>query len=277
MIIGRVLGAAIGMFFGNVLGLIIGFFLGWRLDRLVSGEGRVYRIERGRRQQQNHQFIDSTFSVMGHIAKSSGRVSEADIMLASSLMDRLDLTGEMRQRAKDNFRRGKAGAFDLAAELRELRQNTVGRRDLLQFFLEMQIQLAFANGHLHESKRHILRIAASELGFSVIELERILSMIEAQQQFHQSGGHYRHHGTGGSRHQTHHVNPAVELQNAYQILGVSADSDEREIKKAYRKLMSQHHPDKLAAKGLPQEMMEMAKQRTQDIQKAYELVKKHRG
>ena len=53
--------------------------------------------------------------------------------------------------------------------------------------------------------------------------------------------------------------------------------DATTIKRAYRKLMSEHHPDKLVAKGLPPEMMEMAKQKAQEIQKAYELIKEQKG
>ena len=63
----------------------------------------------------------------------------------------------------------------------------------------------------------------------------------------------------------------------YDRLGVSKDASQDEIKRAYRKLMSEHHPDKLVAKGLPPEMMEMAKQKAQEIQKAYELIKEKKG
>ena len=67
------------------------------------------------------------------------------------------------------------------------------------------------------------------------------------------------------------------LRDAYAILGVSADVSDADAKKAYRKQMSQHHPDKLAAKGLPPEMMNMAKEKAQEIQQAWELIKQARG
>ena len=68
-----------------------------------------------------------------------------------------------------------------------------------------------------------------------------------------------------------------QLADAYQLLGVSSDSSDSEIKRAYRKLMSRHHPDKLVAKGLPEEMMQMATQKTQDIKAAYEMIKASRA
>ena len=61
------------------------------------------------------------------------------------------------------------------------------------------------------------------------------------------------------------------------MLGVSPQDEGLTIKRAYRKLMSEHHPDKLVAKGLPPEMMEMAKQKTQAIQQAYDLLKREKG
>ena len=53
--------------------------------------------------------------------------------------------------------------------------------------------------------------------------------------------------------------------------------NEQELKKAYRRQMNQHHPDKLVAKGLPDEMIEIATQKTQDIKAAYEIIKTERG
>ncbi|WP_000441680.1 DnaJ domain-containing protein, partial [Salmonella enterica] len=67
------------------------------------------------------------------------------------------------------------------------------------------------------------------------------------------------------------------LEDACNVLGVKTTDDATTIKRAYRKLMSEHHPDKLVAKGLPPEMMEMAKQKAQEIQKAYELIKEQKG
>ena len=67
---------------------------------------------------------------------------------------------------------------------------------------------------------------------------------------------------------------SLTLTQAYKILGVSKGSSEAEIKKAYRRLMSQHHPDKLVSKGLPDEMVALATEKTQEIRKAYDTIKK---
>ena len=61
------------------------------------------------------------------------------------------------------------------------------------------------------------------------------------------------------------------------MLGVDESASNPEIKKAYRKLMSQHHPDKMAARGVPEEMIRMATEKTAEISKAYEMIKENRG
>ncbi len=50
-----------------------------------------------------------------------------------------------------------------------------------------------------------------------------------------------------------------------------------EVKRSYRRLMSQNHPDKLVARGLPESMLEVAKQKTQAIQAAFERIRESRG
>ena len=69
----------------------------------------------------------------------------------------------------------------------------------------------------------------------------------------------------------------MPVKDYYTLLKIEPNADLATIKKAYRKLMSQHHPDKLMAQGVPAEMLELAKRRTQDIQAAYELIKQRRS
>ena len=90
----------------------------------------------------------------------------------------------------------------------------------------------------------------------------------------QFGGGYHQQSSGGAWQQAQR---GPTLEDACNVLGVKPTDDQTTIKRAYRKLMSEHHPDKLVAKGLPPEMMEMAKQKAQEIQKAYELIKEKKG
>jgi DnaJ like chaperone protein len=67
------------------------------------------------------------------------------------------------------------------------------------------------------------------------------------------------------------------IADAYKALGLTSESTDQEIKKTYRKLMSQNHPDKLMGQGLPEDMIKVATERSQEIQAAYDYLKKHRN
>jgi len=67
------------------------------------------------------------------------------------------------------------------------------------------------------------------------------------------------------------------IEDAYSMLGVKSDATDGEVKKSYRKLMSQHHPDKLVSRGLPEEMIKLATEKTVEIKAAYEQIKKERN
>lgn len=271
---GKVLGAFFGFLLGHLIGALIGLWIGHRFDR---GMGLQSAFRRGPTQEQQAVFFHATFAVMGHIAKSSGQVTEQEIRMASNLMDRMRLAGEQRARAQESFRQGKEAGFPLRETLAEFRRASQGQRDILRFFLEVQLQAAFADGRVEDGERAILHTIADELGFSRIELARILAMAEAQMNFfNRAHGQYQGGGAGGQQYRQK-APSADRLKDAYQLLGVNESDSDQDIKRAYRKEMSKHHPDKLAAKGLPPEMMEMAKEKAQEIQQAWEWIREARG
>jgi len=259
----RIWGKVLGFLFGimlskHLLGGLIGMWLGHRFDKGLGLDfsGLAQQSE----EHRQAAFFYSTFAAMGFVAKANGQVSQHEIAFASAYMAKLGLNSEMRQQAQDAFREGKMAGFPLDEHLKKFKRLCIGRQDLLLLFLEMQIQVAFADGELDEDERKALHRIAKILGFSTIELDRLLEMIVAGANFHQQGQGVKK------------VTSAQQLENAYTLLGVKKTDSEKDIKKAYRKLMAQHHPDKLVAKGLPPEMMEIAKQKTQDIQSAYEMI-----
>ena len=126
-------------------------------------------------------------------------------------------------------------------------------------FLEILISTALADGEFHNNERKILENIANDLGFEKYQFDSLLSRLEG----------FSHFENGGSG--------PKKLAAAYELLGVNEGTSDQELKKVYRKQMNQHHPDKLIAKGLPDEMIEIATQKTQDIKAAYELIKKARS
>ena len=246
----------------NFIGAAIGLWVGHLFDKgtSVNFDG-LYQSKETDRQAA---FFYCTFSVMGHVAKAKGRVTEHEIAFANAYMDKLGLRGDLRKEAQEAFRDGKTTGFPLAARLAKFKESCRGRNDLLLLFLEIQIQVAFADGNLESVEREVLHNIANTLGFSPRELDRLFDMIIAGAKFHQQQGN-----TPGETNEK-------QVSRAYRLLGVKSSDSDRDIKKAYRKLMAQHHPDKLVAKGLPKQMMEQAKQKAQDIQSAYEMVQASR-
>ena len=254
--IGKVLGAFFGYLAGGMFGALVGAFIGHLFDRGLSYQF----ISTNAAQQIQETFFRTTFLVMGYVCKADGRVSEEEIRIAEQLMAQMALSVERRKQAIDYFNQGKQANFDLAKIIEEFRLVCRWQPNLFRFFLEVQLQAAFADGQLDQAEREALLEIARRLGLSPLDYEGLESLLR------------------GEQHQRQAARSEPDLLNAaYEVLGVSKTASDAEVKKAYRRLMSQHHPDKLVAKGLPEEMMEMAKQKTQEVRAAYETISRARG
>ena len=259
---GKIIGGSFGFMLGGPLGAIFGAALGHNVDR---GLGKLNEAGFGPGEQQRVQgvFFTATFSVMGYIAKVDGRVSKDEIEIANELMRQLNLSPEMMTTARRLFREGKTPGFPLDDVLTQFRQECHRRQTLMRMFLEMQIHAAFADGVLHPEEKKALQHICDMLGFSQHEFSHLLEMVRAQNE-----------GMGSSRGAD--STGGLTLDMAYKVLDVDRQATDAEVKKAYRRLMNQHHPDKLVAKGLPEEMMDVAKEKTQEIKAAYDVIKKAR-
>lgn len=253
---GTLLGGALGYMFGGPLGALLGAILGRNFDRGLSSADRPSTFDHGRQERVQAAFFTATFAVMGHIAKADGRVTPAEISAAEAIMARMQLDPNQRQAAIRLFNEGKKDDFPLREVLAQFRHECHGRRNLVQMFLEIQIATAMADGRIHGDERHLLFFIGEALGFDRAALERLFGFV----------------GAGQAPEREKH-----SLANAYRTLGVGRDADDAEIKKAYRRLMNQHHPDKLIAKGLPEEMIKLATEKTREIKDAYELITANRG
>jgi DnaJ like chaperone protein len=263
-----VVGGAFGFLLGGPLGAILGASAGHQfgkgLDSIETGE----RLNSGDQHRVQMAFFTATFSVMGHIAKADGRVSPEEISLANRVMNEMALTSDMRATAINLFQQGKQADFPLNDVLAQFYKECHRRTDLLRMFLEIQLQEAFADGILAVDEERLLLHICSQLRISRFDYEHLKIQLQAQ---------YRFYGRSGSHHQSHHKKPQEKrssLEDAYGVLGLTPSASKAEVKKAYRRLMSQNHPDKLVGKGLPEEMMRLAKEKTQKIIKAYETIQK---
>ena len=257
---GKIIGSGLGFMMGGPLGALIGVALGHQFDRGLGGLENYEDLDLGDTQRTQAAFFTATFSVMGHLAKVDGKVSRDEIRMAEQVMAHMRLSSDQRKAAIDLFTQGKQATFPLDEVLQQFRRECHRRRNLLQMFLEILISMAFADGDLHPGEHRALTHIAREIGFNKTRLDQLIDMVRAQQQFSE---HPPRPGTSTTR-------------DAYRVLGVTADSTDADIKKAYRRLMSQHHPDKLVSRGLPEEMVKLATEKTQEIKAAYETIKKAR-
>ncbi len=268
---GKLVGGTLGFMIGGPLGAILGVALGHNFDKGLQGlpeggfgSGDFSADERERIQTA---FFTATFSVMGAVAKADGRVSPEEIHLAESVMTQMNLPPQMRKTAIRLFNEGKRADFPLEEVIGQFRQECRRRTTLLQMFLEIQIQAAYADGRLETAEDALLLRICRLLGVSEFEYRRLERMIGAQYQAAGKGG------AGYARPDTGEPG----LEQAYRILGVEPSAPDAEVKRAYRRLLSQHHPDKLVSKGLPEEMMQMAAQKTHEIKQAWERIRRERG
>lgn len=248
--------ALIGLWIGGAQGLLVGGALG-----LLLGYVAKATVRRGLLEVQS-RFLDATFAVMGAVCKADGVVTRDEIRVTEQVFLRLRLTPEQTAAAKAAFTRGKAADFDLDAEVDRFVRATRGAAALFPLFLQVQLSAVAADGLVHPAERAMLVRVARRLGLAELDVARLEALLRAA-----SAGP----ATAGG------PPPKQRLDDAYAALGVTADTSEAEVKRAYRKLMSENHPDKLAAKGLPEAMRQIAEERAREINVAYDLIRKERG
>lgn len=255
---GKFIGAALGALAGGPVGAVLGAVVGHQFDRGLSEA-----VQPPPRDVQA-AFFTTTFAVMGHVAKADGRVSEDEIRSARAVMHRMQLTPDQVKEAIRLFTDGKRADYPLERHIAELGKTLGRRRDLARAFVEIQMQAVLGAGAMHPRTRDMLWRIASGLGLSRVELAQIEALIRlAQMRARQQGGPGR-------------AAPA-SLDDAYRVLGVAPEATDRDIKTAYRRLMNQHHPDKLRARGMPESMLPVAEEKTREIRAAYEQVRSVRG
>ena len=254
----KILGAISGFLIFGFIGLILGLIAGSFVDRLVAyGPGGVNPFNAARRQAV---FLETVFILMGKLAKADGRVSESEVSHVEQFMQKLRMTREHRLKAIALFKQGASADYDIHPQLNEFLAVCGHSRNLRQVLLVYLIIMGLSDGDLNSAEDNLLRSIAGRLGYSPAAFEQLLDMVMNQMHF----------AAGG-------VSSANALDDAYKALGVSKDSTDEEIKRAYRKLMSQYHPDKLMGQGVPEDMIAVATEQAKEVQIAYDLIKKSRN
>lgn len=274
---GKVFGAVIGFSLlgppGFILGLVFGHIFDKGLHQTLNAPKHAATIRL--------IFFKTVFQTMGYLAKADGVVSEREVQVARNIMlNDFNLDRRHMLMAIEYFNEGKKAGFNLGDALGKFKSIAASHADLRRFFLEIVVKASVADRVLRDAQRARLIYICNTLGIQLSELDYQLRIYgyssgtnqeNTQRQYNTNRGYNSYSGASSN---TPYVDD--QLAAAYNLLGVKATDNLKTIKNAYRRLMSKYHPDKLVAKGLPPAMMDMAKEKTQQIAAAYALIVRSR-
>lgn len=253
----KLVGTLIGFYFFGIFGAFIGFLLGSIVDRYSAyGMGGVNPLSSAHRQTV---FLETVFALMGKLAKADGHISQDEIAHVEQFIKKLGMSAEHREQSIAIFKRGAAPDFEYEPNLRQFMAVCGHTHSLKQMLLIYLIVMALSDGRVDPAEERLLIDIARHLGYDQAAFKRMLDMVLNQSHF-----------AGGQ------ATSATALDDAYKALGVGKESSDQEVKRAYRKLMSQYHPDKLMGQGVPEDMIAVATEQAQEVQVAYDLITKSR-
>lgn len=238
---GKIIGGAAGFALGGPIGALLGAMAGHSYDRAREG-GAPGTGGIGMRQTA---FTVAVIALGAKLAKADGRVTRDEIETFRRIFRIPDVEAGAVGRIFNEARREASGYEPYAEQIAAMFRHAPG---VLEDFLDALFLIAKADGHVHPAELEFLERVAQIFGFRAADFARIRE---------------GHMGAGSG--------------DAYAILGVKSDISDGELKKAYRKLVREHHPDTLIAQGLPQEFVDVANDKLAVINDAYDRVEKERG
>lgn len=248
-VLGKLVGGGLGLAFGGPIGAASGLLLGhaldagwvrWRLDDgVASVSPRTARVE----------FL---FLWLGHLAKADGRVSESEVAAAEHLMQRMQLDQSGRREAIAAFQRGRSQPLNAAAEVARLRQMAGPQREELLEMLRALADFARKDGPMTPAERGLIERLGAAMSLGREEM----------------GDHIAERARGSKE---------TALDQCYAVLGVKAGASDADLTRAWRRLLAQHHPDKLQGQGADAAQLRVAEGRTRELRAAYERIMAARG
>ncbi|PLX71904.1 MAG: molecular chaperone DjlA [Desulfuromonas sp.] len=243
---GKIMGGGLGFVLGGPIGALVGATLG---HTLFDDKVRMEYAEQGRPnglEQRQAVFFTATFAMLGKMAKADGRVCENEIETVHNFMQhRLRLDPAAQQFAIGIFNQAKDDVTPFEDYARQFGQMFAHDPQLRMMFYELLFSVAMADGVLHPAEDHLLRATPAALGMH------------------------------GDVYQTVRRQFVNNLSHHYAVLGLDEGADKVEVKKAYRRLVNEYHPDKVIAKGLPEDFVRFAEGKFREVNEAYEAIQKN--
>ena len=259
---GKIIGTLAGLATLKPMFALLGLIAGHQFDRGFARRYREFEHQGSGVGRLPEDYVRALFQTMGHVAKSDGRVTEAEIRAARSVMHRAGLGPAQVRKAIDWFEEGKGPGFPLVQTVRQCRRSSARRAERRSLYLRFLLEVALAKERLHQRERAILWTISKELDIGRAEFAQLEAMIRAQKGFRQSPA-----GDADTR----------RIRHAYRTLGIDASATNEEVKKAYRRQMNRNHPDKIASRNPAATDVAEAEKRTREIRSAYEMLKARRS
>ena len=248
---GTLIGAGAGFAIASIPGAMLGALLGQALDRRLHLQSWAHLLEKlgGRPVLRNDELL---FVLLGRLAKCDGRVVDGHIQQARQEMRSLEMSEPAQRRAIAAFNRGKSGNDRLRGYLRRLSAQPHAAEGVLRACWRM----IWADGRAGSSERELIAQWGKWLGWTPHQVRALANDYEPNRR--------------------PQVSSAVTYQDALRLLGVSATTEPAQIKRAYRRLLSRHHPDKIAGSGATALQVREATEKTRELHNAYTLIRQRR-
>jgi len=239
-----------------------------------------------RGQQLRAAFLQAVFSLLGYVAACDQPLNREEIKRLKVHLKKMQLTEAEQQQALELFKQSAQVDYNPDQLIQEFRQNSTPK--LTQILLVHLVTMARADGGLVEKELHAIQWLARKLGYKSIVLFQLLKIIYQQDQLALRyapkndqapeifTAHSKSHSPDSVQGRNTDNQQVRGLNVAYKILGVNSGMTEEEIRRAYKKLASQYHPDKLAGQDLTQAQIDSATEQFKKILAAYKYLKQHR-
>lgn len=253
--LGKILGGTIGFAFGGPIGALFGVVAGHFVEKsMLGGEGTVRKRDlrdtpgqKGSPEELQWAFIFSLITLAAKLSKVDGKVTRDEVETLKAVFP---IPEDAYSNVHLIFNAAKSDSLGFEPYARQIRVIFSDDRNVLESFLAGLLQIAVADGVYHPSERRFLASVARIFGFSDGEWSRI-------------------EGTYISSARDDTVDP-------YEVLGLSPDASDSEIRAAYLKIIRNYHPDRLEAQGIPVEFRKLGETKTAEANDAYDRIKKMR-
>jgi DnaJ like chaperone protein len=265
---------------GALFGLLIGNFFDKGLNQHFSKPFWFFNEESDK--DTRNIFFESLFSIFGHIAKKNGRVNELDIKVVKNIMHQMQLNAKEEKLAQQYFNNGKNKNFNLYSTLNQLHKAISQKPNLIRLFVDTQYQY-IKKTNMSIEKLDVLNNVLASLRVAPLQNQyhftEEFKWYTTREQEYRARHNSRYSYNNDNRSSKSNYNPfySSSLDDPYKTLGIESTASEEEVRLAYRRQISKHHPDKLIAKGLPEKDIKIANEKSQRISKAYANICKMRG